>query len=57
MLFMIFRIIGWFKKKEKRKRATVRLGHGFWPSPQHSQPSLGPNPRSTTTGPSEKNKK
>jgi hypothetical protein len=33
---MIFRIPNWFKRKEnrkERKRATVLLGHGLWPSP------------------------
>jgi hypothetical protein len=40
---MIFRIPNWFKRKEnrkKRKRATVLLGHGLWPSPQCSQPNM-----------------
>jgi hypothetical protein len=57
---MIFRILNWFKRKEnikERKRAIVRLGHGLWPRPLHSQPSLGPNPRPTATGPSENKRK
>jgi ribonuclease I len=57
---MIFRILNWFKRKEnrkERKRATVWLGHGLWPRPLHSQPSLGPNSRPTTMGPREKKKK
>jgi hypothetical protein len=43
--------------KKQNKRATVWLGHGLWPRLLRSQPSLGPNPRSTTIGPSEKRKK
>jgi ribonuclease I len=56
---MIFRILNWFKRREnrkQRKRATVWLGHGLWPRPPPSQPSMEPNSRSTITGPSEKKK-
>jgi hypothetical protein len=41
MLFMIFRIIGWFKKKKKEKELPCGWAMGFGPVHSTASPAWG----------------